>query len=303
MAIKSQADIDAGAALALAGSRKKGDELATSAAGANISGTDICEEFGHPGSDQTAVGSNINIGSYHTGEGGKVPEAGNTSGLIAGSAAGEKQFSDYIGGAAISAPTTFAINRGDWNTTQQTTAGTSIFAEAFIRMNFQHQASSNRIRIGYAAGTSASPTDMKFVNYNYVGLSGATWQVRYNVVSQSRSGDSVPNQAGCFEGSFGPTPVQDGYNSGTYYTLSGSSTIEFGWMAFANPNTPCQQAGTVIGAFDDNVSSNIYAFQLKGTLGSDTFEAHAVYDLGFGGGGRITDTIALSAGTNLPVPF
>jgi hypothetical protein len=300
MAVKSQANIDAGAGLALAGSRQKGVELATSAAGTNISGTDICEEFGHSGS---GTGSDINVGSYHTGTGGLVPAAGNTSGLIAGSAAGEKQFSDYIGGAAISAPTTFAINRGDWNTTQQTVAGTSIFAEAFIRMRFQHQPAANRIRIGYAAGTSAGPSQLSFVNYEYVGLSGATWQVRYNVSSQSRSGDSVPAQAGCFQGSFGPTPVQDGYNSGTYYTLSGSSVIEFGWMAFANPNTFCQGAGTVVGQFADNVSSNIYAFQLKGTLGSDTFEAHAVYDLGFGGGGRIQDVIALSAGTNLPVPF
>ena len=40
MAVKSQASIDAGAGLALAGSRQQGVELATSAGGKNIAGTD-----------------------------------------------------------------------------------------------------------------------------------------------------------------------------------------------------------------------------------------------------------------------
>ena len=232
MAVKTQ---QAGIGLALAGSREKGVELATSAAGTNISGTDICEEFGHSGS---GVGSDINIGSYHTGSGGLVPAAGNTSGLIAGASNAEKQFSDYFGGAAISAPTTFGIDRIYWNTIQSTFSGTNIFSEAFFFMQFQHLSAQNKIRVGYASGTSASPTTTQFVDYNYVGLSSATWQVRYNVISQTRTQDSVPAQSGCFQGTFGATPVQDGYTSGTYYTLSGSNTITFGWMAYANPNVP-----------------------------------------------------------------
>ena len=297
MAVKTQ---QAGIGLALAGSRKKGDDLTTSAAGTNITGNDICEEFGHSGSDQSVAGSNINIGSYHTGNGGLVPAAGNTSGTIAGSAAGEKQFSDYFGGAAISAPTTFGINSLNFNTTQSTFSGTNIFSEAFFFMQFQHLSAQNKIRVGYASGTSASPTTTQFVDYNYVGLSSATWQVRYNVLSQTRTQDSVPAQSGCFQGSFGATPVQDGYNSGTYYTLSGSSTIRFGWMAFANPNVPpCQGAGTVFGGFPNAGATN-KAFEIKGTLGSDTFNAHAVdSDLG----GEISGNIALSAGTNLPNPL
>ena len=295
MAVKTQ---QAGIGLALAGSREKGVELATSAAGTNISGTDICEEFGHSGS---GVGSDINIGSYHTGSGGLVPAAGNTSGLIAGASNAEKQFSDYFGGAAISAPTTFGINSLAFNTIQSTFSGTNIFSEAFFFIQFQHQPAANRIRIGYASGTSASPTTTQFVDYNYVGLSSATWQVRYNVTSLARSGDSVPAQSGCFQGTFGATPVQDGYTSGTYYTLSGSSTIRFGWMAFANPNVPpCQGQGTVFGGFPNAGATN-KAFEIKGTLGSDTFNAHAVYNDAIGG--EITGTIGLAAGTNFPVPL
>ncbi len=298
MAVKTQ---QAGIGLALAGSRKKGDDLTTSAGGVNITGNDICEEFGHSGSDQSVAGSNINIGSYHTdtGSGGLVPAAGNTSGLIAGAANAEKQFSDYFGGAAISAPTTFGINQLGFNTTQSTFSGTSIFSEAFFFIQFQHLSAQNKIRIAYASGTSASPTTTYYTDYNYVGLSSATWQVRYNVTSLARTGDSVPATSGCFQGSFGATPVQDGYNSGTYYTLSGTSYITFGWMAYANPNVPpCSGSGTVIGGFP-LASSSTRAFQIKGTLGNDTFEAHAV-DSVFGQ--AISGEIALSAGTNLPVP-
>ena len=297
MGVKSQSDVDAGAALALAGSREKGVELATSAGGSNITGTDICEEFGHSGS---GVGSNINIGSYHTGTGGLVPASGNVSGTIAGSATGEKQFRDYLGGAAISAPTSWGVSRLLFNTTQSTYSGTNIFSEAFFYMNFRHDSSNNRIVITYASGTSAGPTTPTTVLYNYVGLSAATWQVRYNVNSLARSGDSVPATSGCFQGSFGATPVQDGYNSGTYYTLSGTSYITFGWMAFANPNVPpCNGAGTVIGNFPANGATN-KAFEIKGTLGSDTFNAHSV-DSVFGQ--DITGAIALSAGTNMPNPL
>ena len=296
MAVKSQANIDAGAGLALAGSRQKGVELATSATGTNIAGTDICEEFGHSGS---GTGSDINIGSYHTGSGGLVPTAGNTSGLIAASAPGEKQFSDYIGGAAISAPTTWTVDRLYFNPIQNTFSGTNIFSEAFVYMEFQHDASNNRIVITYGSGTSANYHTAVNVNYDYVGLSSATWQVRYNVTGQARSGDSANSQ--CFSGSRGPTPVQDGYNSGTYYTLSGTSRIAFWWMAYANPNSFCQGQGSIIGGFNNNPSSNVYAFQLKATLGSDTFEAYPVYSTPLGG--NIGDAILLSAGTNMPNPL
>ena len=60
MAIKSQ-----GNPLAIAGSRKKGTEATQTAAGVDITGTDICEEFGHKGSDQTVVGSNIKLGDSY----------------------------------------------------------------------------------------------------------------------------------------------------------------------------------------------------------------------------------------------
>jgi len=305
MAVKSQADINNGAGLALAGSRQKGEELATSAGGTNIAGTDICEEFGHSGS---GVGSNINVGSYHTGSGGLVPAAGNTSGNIAGGASGEKQFSDYIGGAAISAPGTFALDELYLNFTQAVAAGEGQFAEAFAYVQFSHEAANNRIRITYGSGTSASQHPQQITYYNYVGLSSATWKARYNVTSQARGGDS---KGDCFSGFQGATPVQDGYNSGTYYTLSGTSIVTFWWMAYANPNTfipKCQNQGTVIGQFAAaNASTNVYPFQLQGTLGSDTFNAYGVrtgpiaagqpFPSGVGG------SIGLSAGTNFYVPL
>ena len=72
-------------------------------------------------------------------------------------------------------------------------------------------------------------------------------------------------------------------------------------MAYANPNVPpCNGGGTVIGGLDDNPSAGRYAFEIKGTLGSNTYNAHAVYDDALGG--RVSGNIALSAGTNLPVP-
>ncbi len=303
MAVKSQADIDNGAGLALAGSRQKGVELATSAGGTNIAGTDICEEFGHSGS---GVGSNINVGSYHTGSGGLVPAAGNTSGNIAGGAAGEKQFSDYIGGASISAPGTFALNELYLNFTQGIQGGEGQFAEAFAYVQFAHEAANNRIRIIYGSGTSAAPHQQQITYYNYVGLSSATWKARYNVTSQARGGDSAGS---CFQGSQGALPVQDGYNSGTYYTLSGSSIVSFWWMAYANPNTlgpSCQNSGTVVGEFvQANSSTNVYPFQLQGTLGSDTYNAYAVKANNPGQGQPFGSqgSIALSAGTNLYAPF
>ena len=71
-------------------------------------------------------------------------------------------------------------------------------------------------------------------------------------------------------------------------------------MSYANPNVPpCNGAGTVIGSFPAAGATN-KAFEIKGTLGSDTFNAHAV-DSGFGN--DITGEIALSTGTNMPNPL
>ena len=72
-------------------------------------------------------------------------------------------------------------------------------------------------------------------------------------------------------------------------------------MAYANPNVPpCSGQGTVIGGFPAVGATN-KAFEIKGTLGSDTFNAHAV-DSDLGGLQEISGNIALSAGTNMPVP-
>ena len=70
---------------------------------------------------------------------------------------------------------------------------------------------------------------MATVYHTYIDTSGCTnitsIQAQYNVNSQSGAG-SPSGYA------FGPTPVDDGYASGTYYNVPGSGgALQFGWMA------------------------------------------------------------------------
>lgn len=246
MAIKSQ-----GNPLAIAGSRKKGTEATQTAAGVDITGTDICEEFGHKGSDQTVVGSNIKLGDYIRTD--LVPDVSANSAIKASKASGSNlQMSNYYEGVDTFMDARFSTPF--WTTTQSHNAITG-FPEAWCYMAFLVQPNNSRIKVTYAWGTSAAPGNYYDVYINYSGLSA--FQVRYNATSQSRSFDSAGS---CFQGTYGATPVQDGYNANQYYDLN-SYTL-FGWMAKANPNDPpCDgraQTQALLG------SSSLDAFEVKG---------------------------------------
>ena len=268
MAVKSQANIDSGAALALAGSRQQGVELATSAGGKNIAGTDICEEFGHGGS---GTGSNINLGSYHTGSGGLVPSG---TANVAASAGATKRFQNYVGTANTSIDSSWTMN--SFNANRNIFTGNNIFSEAFAYVYFSRVNSgtyANTIRVTYGSGTSANYATQYNEFINYTNLGSATWTARYNVVSMATSGDaSNPSCHGSYTA--GPTPVSDGYNSGTFYTIPAAGFLQFWWLARANPNTPCSHLANVLGNFDyqNRVGgSGLAPFEVKASLGGTDY--------------------------------
>ena len=287
MAVKSQANIDAGAALALAGSRQQGVELATSAGGKNIAGTDICEEFGHGGS---GTGSNINLGSYHTGSGGLVPSG---TANVAASAGATKRFQNYVGTANTSIDSSWTMNNLNFN--RNIFTGANIFSQAFGYVYFSRDTSNNRIRVAYGSGTSAAFATQYIEYINYVNLGSATWTARYNVVSQAVSGDAATS---CHGLASGPTPVYDGYNSGTYYTIPTSGYLTLFWLAQANPNSPqCASLANVTGQFEYSTrsgGSGIPAFQVKATSGGVDY----ISSSDIGSSPSVRTSIALTASTN-----
>tara|TARA_B100001057_G_scaffold271412_1_gene271618 strand:+ start:12214 stop:13254 length:1041 start_codon:yes stop_codon:yes gene_type:complete len=108
------------------------------------------------------------------------------------------------------------------------------FPDTWCYLAFQHQASNNRVRIERAHGDSGAPGTYAYMYANYTGLTGITSvQAQYNVQSQQCYFDCTASNY-----SFGPLPTNDGYNSGTYYTVPTSGQLRFGWMAQANPNNP-----------------------------------------------------------------
>ena len=117
------------------------------------------------------------------------------------------------------------------------------FPECYCYITFAHEPGNNRIKVDFADGDSSQPTNFRGPVYiNYTGLTNITSvQAQYNVQSQSCSGDCTPSNY-----AFGPTPVSDGYNSGTYDDLP----TTFGWMAQANPNSFATQRATTQAAFN-----------------------------------------------------
>tara|TARA_Y100000389_G_scaffold41400_1_gene36092 strand:+ start:3847 stop:6528 length:2682 start_codon:yes stop_codon:yes gene_type:complete len=118
------------------------------------------------------------------------------------------------------------------------------FVEAHVNVVFTHDAANNRIKIRSTKGGSQT-TAVAINSYvNYVGLNNITSiRAKYTVSSQACSGT-------CYVGGWGPTPVNDGYNTGTYYPSG--STIgayhNFGWMAKSNPNLQSTST-TMVNAF------------------------------------------------------
>jgi len=113
-----------------------------------------------------------------------------------------------------------------WNHVQTRTTTNGAAAEAFAKVTFSNDTANDRIDVAYVGGTNAA---MATVYHTYIDTSGCTnitsIECQYNVSSQSGPG-SPSGYA------FGPTPPDDGYASGTYYSVPNSpGGRQFGWMA------------------------------------------------------------------------
>jgi hypothetical protein len=148
---------------------------------------------------------------------------------------------DALGTPSSSMDSTFTIPT-NW-VVYNTFVNSVGFPECYCYISFTHEPGNNRIKVDFADGDSSQPTNFRGPVYiNYTGLTNITSvQVQYNVQSQSCSGDCTPSNYG-----FGPTPVSDGYNSGTYDNLP----TTFGWMAQANPNSFATNRATTQAAFN-----------------------------------------------------
>ena len=141
------------------------------------------------------------------------------------------------------------------------------FPESWCFLKFSRDDSNNRVIVERGHGTSASPGTYVNEYATYTGLTGITSvEVQYNVASQSCTGDcQVSNYT------FGPTPVSDGYASGTYYTVPNTpGGIRFGWTAQANPNSLVNEATTTA-----DISSSNPDFRIKIVCNEGTFYSTA----------------------------
>lgn len=157
-----------------------------------------------------------------------------------------------------------------WDT-QQDVLSSFGWPEAWARLTFVHDPSNNRITINRGHGTSAAPGTYADVYCNYSGFTNiSSVEVQYNVGSQSCSGSCSPSNY-----AFGPTPVSDGYNSGTYYTVpnTGSGVRTLGWMAQRDPNPPYGQGTTWTTAFYP--SAGTPNFRIKVVCDQGTFTSDA----------------------------
>ena len=126
--------------------------------------------------------------------------------------------------AAPALQSSFSISGWDHQNIRTTTFGAA--AEAWCRVSFSYDTANDRIDVNYAGGTNAAVAP---VNHTYIDTSGCTnitsIQCQYNVSSQSGPGSSSGY-------AYGPTPADDGYASGTYYSVPNSpGGRQFGWFA------------------------------------------------------------------------
>jgi len=112
--------------------------------------------------------------------------------------------------------------------------GTSGQPWAAVWVSFQRDDGNNRIKVVRGSGNSNSGSSETTHYANYTGLTRITSvEAQYNVQSQSCTGGN------CSTGySYGPTPVNDGYNSGTYYTVpSAPSQLFLGWQSVSTSSS------------------------------------------------------------------
>ena len=127
--------------------------------------------------------------------------------------------------AAPALQSSFSIS--GWNHVQNREATFGAAAEAFAIVSFSNDVANDRIDVEYVGGTNAA---IATTYHTYIDTSGCTnitsIQAQYNVSSQSGPGSNSGY-------AFGPTPVDDGYASGTYYSVTNSPGVSprFGWMA------------------------------------------------------------------------
>jgi hypothetical protein len=113
---------------------------------------------------------------------------------------------------------------------------------AAVSLNFIHQSANNRVKITHGNGNSISGTTETTYYANYTGLTGITSvEAQYNVGSQSCTGGNTNSANGY---SYGPLPTNDGYNSGTYYTVPTSGGLFLGWQSVSTSANQSQSTYT-----------------------------------------------------------
>ena len=162
---------------------------------------------------------------------------------------------DEPGTSSSSMDPTFSLS--NWDTFQIFDYGTN-FEQAWCYVKFNHDTSNNRVKVEYAHGTTQAMATVYTEYIDYTGMTGTiTPTCQYN---GSFSASGITNQA-----TFGPRPEDDGYNSGTYYSIpTGNGVRTFGWMAANNPNS-IGSVSTVTGQFSSP------AFRVKLVSNEGTF--------------------------------
>ena len=131
-------------------------------------------------------------------------------------------------------PAVASASLSNWtfnNSWDTTVAGYGTFSQPWsgVWVSFQHQTTNNRIAIVHGSGNFNSGSTQYTSYADYTGLSNITSvTAQYNVQSQNCSGGNTNSSNGY---SYGPLPTNDGYSSGSYYTVPTSGTLFFGWQA------------------------------------------------------------------------
>lgn len=127
---------------------------------------------------------------------------------------------------------TFGLASQGWTASGYGTSGNPW---ASVSVAFQHQTTQNRVAITHTNGNSNSGSTQSTVYATYSGLTGITsCEAQYNVQSQSCTGGNTNPSNGY---SYGPLPTNDGYNSGTYYTVPTSGSLLFGWQSVSTSSS------------------------------------------------------------------
>ena len=168
---------------------------------------------------------------------------------------------DEPGTASSTFTNTWALSNFD---VRENDYGTS-FEQAWCYVRFQHVSASNKVLVQWASGNTQAMATVYSADLDYTGMTGTiTAEAQYN---GTFSTSGTTNQA-----SFGPRPIDDGYSSGTYYSIpAGSGYRSFQWMAANNPNLSSDSY--VTGSFTSP------AFRVKLTSHEGTFYSTATVSI------------------------